>query len=65
MVVVLGWEGFDKNDVGVDVVGEHYVVITAAGADGEAAHVVGVELGNGFNTDVEFLGGFGGGGGIR
>ena len=64
MAVVPGLEGFDKNDVGVDVVGEHYVVVAAAGADGEAAHVVGVELGDGFNADVEFLG-FGGGGGIR
>ena len=62
MAVVLGLEGLNKNDVGVDVVGKHYVVITAAGADGEAAHVVGVELGDGFVADVEF---FGVGGGIR
>ena len=60
MAVVLGLEGFDKNDVGVDVVGEHYVVIAAAGVDGEAAHVVGVELGDGFDADVEFFCGFGG-----
>ena len=67
MAVVLGLEGFDKNDVGVDVVGEHYVVVAAAGADGEAAHVIGVELGDGFDADVEFFGGWGGGGirGIR
>ena len=58
MAVVLGLEGFNKNDVGVDVVGEHYVVSAASGADGKAAHVVGVELGDGFDADVEFLWGF-------
>ena len=67
MAVVFGLEGFNKNDVGVDVIGEHCVVVAAAGADGEAAHVVGVELGDGFDADVEFIGGWGGGGirGIR
>ena len=55
MAVVLGLEGFDKNDVGVDVVGEHYVVITAAGADGEAAHVVGVKFADVVDSDEEFF----------
>ena len=62
---MLGLEGIDENDVGVDVVGEHYVIIAAAGADGEAAHVVGVELGDRFDADDEFFCGVGGGGGIR
>ena len=55
MAVVLGLEGFDKNDVGVDVIGEHYVVVAAAGADREAAHVVGVEFADGFDADDELF----------
>ena len=47
------------------MVGEHYLIIAAAGADGEAANVVGVELGYGLDADDEFFCGVGGGGGIR
>ena len=69
MSVVLGLEGIDKNDVGVDVVGEHYVVIAAAGADGEAARVVGVEFAGRFDAHDEFYffdgGGCGGRGRVR
>ena len=63
VVVVLGLEGLDENDVGVDVIGKHCVIIAAAGADREAAHVVGAELGDGLDAYVEFF--CGGGGGIR
>ena len=65
MAVVLGLEGLDKNDVGVDVLGEHYVTNAAEGAVGEAAHVVGLEIGDGLDADDEFFCGGGGGSGIR
>ena len=42
MAVVAGLEGFNQDDVAVDLVGEHDEVVAAARADGEAAHVVGV-----------------------
>ena len=41
---------------------EHDEVISAAGADWESSHVVGVELGNGLYVDIEL---FGLGGGLR
>ena len=41
---------------------EHDKVISAAGADLESVHVVGVELANGLYPDIEF---FGLGGGVR
>ena len=41
---------------------KHDEVVAAAGADGELAHVVGVELGNGLYVDIEL---FGLGGGLR
>ena len=55
MAVVFGLERLDEDDVGVDVVGEHDIVVPAARADGEAAHIVGVELGDGLDAYVEFF----------
>ena len=57
--VVPGMEGFDHNGIGINVVCQHNVVVAAAGADGEAAHVVCEELAHGLTDDVEFLGFFG------
>ena len=42
VVVVLGLERFDQDDVGVYVVGDHDGVVSAARAGGEMTHVVGV-----------------------
>ena len=53
MAVMVGLEGFNKDGVGVAVVGQHDVLVATARADGEAAHVVSVELADGFNPDVE------------
>ena len=41
-------EGLDEDSVGVAVVGNHQVLVSAAGADGEASCVVCVERANGF-----------------
>ena len=43
---------------------EHDELVAAAGADGELAHVVGVELANGIYPNIEFFG-LGGGVGWR
>ena len=57
--VVPRLEGFDQNGIGVDVVRQHNVVVAAAGADGEADRVICVELADGINDNVEFLGFYG------
>ena len=41
-------EGLDEDVVGVAVVGDHQVLVAAAGADGEASCVVCVECADGF-----------------
>ena len=59
VAVVLGLEGFYEDHVAVGVVCQNDVVVAAARADGESAHVVGVELANGLNDDEEFFGALG------
>ena len=49
-------EGGLEDCVGVAVVGDHDVLVAAAGANGEATCVVGVELLDGFHPDVDFVG---------
>jgi len=48
-------EGGLEDCVGVAVVGDHDVLVVAAGANGEATRVVGVELLDGFHPDVDFI----------
>ena len=55
MAVVLGLEGLDHDDVAVLVVRENNVLVAAAGADGETTHVVGVELADVADSDVEYF----------
>ena len=56
MSVVPGMEGFDQNDIGVDMVRQHNAVVAAEGSDREASHVICVDLADRLNDDVEFLG---------
>ena len=56
VVIVMGLEGFDQDDVEVYMVGEYDEVVAAAGVDGKTAHDVGVELAYGIYPDTEFLG---------
>jgi hypothetical protein len=55
MAVVAGLEGFHENGVGVAVVGQHDVLVATARACGESAHVVCVELADGFYGYMEFV----------
>ena len=59
MAIVSRFEGFDKDHVVVGVVCQHDLVVVAARADGEAVHVVGVELADGLNNNKQFLGALG------
>ena len=51
MVVMAGLEWLHQDDVSVDVVGEHDVVVAASGADWKAAQVISVELADRFGVD--------------
>jgi hypothetical protein len=57
MVVMVRLEGFNKYGVAVTVIGQHDVLVATAGAGGESSHVVCVELADGLNGDVQFMGG--------
>ena len=55
MAVMAQSEGLDEYGVAVSVVGQHDVLVAAAGGCGEAAHVVRVEFADGLNCDVELM----------
>lgn len=55
VAVMAGLEWLHEDGIAVAVVGQHYVLVATAGADGEAPHVVGVEFADGLDGDVEFL----------
>jgi hypothetical protein len=55
VAVVARLKGLDEDCVAVAVVGQHDVLVAAAGAGGKAAHVVSVELADGFDPYVEFV----------
>ena len=52
---MLGLEGLDHDSVGVDVLGEHDVLVAAARADGEPARIIGVEFADVVDLDKEFF----------
>ena len=52
VAVFLCLEGLDEDDVCVAVVGDHQVLVAAAGADGEASCVVCLERADGFYPKV-------------
>ena len=55
VAVVAGLKGFNQDDVVVNLVGKHDGVVPAAGADREAAHVIGVEFSHGFDAHDELF----------
>ena len=60
VAVVTGFEGLDEDHGEVGVVREHDVVVAAVRADGEAAHVVSVELAAlGLDGNEQFFGALG------
>ena len=52
VVVVFGLEGFDEDDVGAAVVGEHDVLVATGRTDGETAHAIGEELADRLDPNV-------------
>ena len=53
---VAGLEGFNEVDVGVAMVSDHEVLVAAAGAEWEAACVVGLESAGGLDPEVDLFG---------
>ena len=56
VVVVIGLEGFEEEDVAFTVVGKHDILFAAAGADRGATHVSIVHIACGKDVDMEFVG---------
>ena len=56
VAILVGMEGFDENDVGVAMASNNEVLVAAAGAEWEAACVVGVESAGGIDPEVELFG---------
>ena len=56
MAVLSRLEWFNQDGVGVNVVSQHYAVIATARADGEATHVVRVQIAYWVREDVNLLG---------
>ena len=59
VAVFLCLEGLDEDGVGVTVVGDHQVLVAAAGANWEVSCVVCLERADGFYPYVELSGGLG------
>ena len=55
VAVVAGLKRFTYDCIAVAVVGQHDVLVAAVGAGREAAHVISVELDDGFDLYVEFV----------
>ena len=55
VLVSLCFERDVEDTVAVNVVGDHYILIAAAGADWEAASIIGVEFMDWLDTDVDFV----------
>ena len=55
VVVVLGLEGFDKEDVASIVVGKHDILVDSAGADREATYVAIVQIVGGKYVEMDFV----------
>ena len=53
---MFGLEWLNKDDVGFAVVGKHDVLVTTTRADVNAAYVVGEELTDGSDPNMEFIG---------
>ena len=56
VAILAGMEGFNEDDVGVAMVSNHEVLVAAAGAEWEAACVVGVESAGGIEPEVDLFG---------
>ena len=59
VAVFLSLEGLDEDGIGVAVVGNHHLLVAAAGADEEVSCVVCVERADGFYPYVELSDGLG------
>jgi hypothetical protein len=51
-----GLEGLLEDEVAISKIGNHHILVAGPGLDGETSGVVCVELADGDNTDVDFIG---------
>jgi hypothetical protein len=51
-----GLEGLLEDEVAIGVIGNHHILVAGPGLDGETSGVICVELADGDDTDVDFIG---------
>ncbi len=56
MFITPGLEGLLEDEVAIGVIGNHHILVAGPGLDGEMSGVVCVELADGDNMDVDFVG---------
>ena len=56
VLVTPGFEGLLKDEVAIDVVGNHDILVSRPCFDGETTGIIGVELAEGQDADAEFVG---------
>ena len=55
VVVVIGLEGFDEEEVAFTVVGKHDILVASTGADREATRAAIVQIAGGKDVDMDFV----------
>ncbi len=56
MFITPDLEGLLEDEVAIGVIGNHHILVARPGLDGETSGVICVELADGDNTDVDFVG---------
>ena len=59
LVIVHQFKWFNEGCIGFNVVGQHYLVISAAGTDRESAHIICIQLADRIDLDVDPVGLYG------
>ncbi len=50
------FEGLLEDEIAIGVIGNHDILVAGTGLDGELSSVIRVELADGEDTDVDFIG---------
>ncbi len=54
--ITSGLEGLLEDEVAIGVIGNNHILVAGPGLDGETSSVICVELADGDDTDVDFVG---------
>ncbi len=56
MGIIPAFEGLLEDEIAIGVIGNHDILVAGMGLDGESSSVICVELADGEDTDVDFVG---------